>query len=315
MNLSIIIVGKNKQECSVAIKSINSDFEIVIATGDNPSKQRNDAVDFATNEHLLFLDGDSIASDTLFNEYRPFIENNTNNLIIGGPCIYKDNNSNFNQLLNTFFQSNLGSGHVLPRYKPVGKKRECKEHNLILCNLIISKKLFLELGGFNNNLYPNEENDFFARAQTHSRLFYLPSATIYKLENWTLLTFIIKIFTYGRGRSRRLIISKKPFNLLYLAPSALILTVFFYILFDVDLLLLPILIYMSLTILTSIYSLLKNKNLLFLFLPFIFFIGHIAYGVGIFTGLTNIILVNKNNKTNNIAIEVLNQSNPSLLDP
>ena len=80
MNLSIIIVGKNKQECSVAIKSINSDFEIVIATGDNPSKQRNDAVDFATNEHLLFLDGDSIASDTLFNEYRPFIENNTNNL-------------------------------------------------------------------------------------------------------------------------------------------------------------------------------------------------------------------------------------------
>ncbi len=44
------------------------------------------------------------------------------------------------------------------RYASVGRSRESSEKELILCNLVARRDAMLELGGFNEALYPNEEN-------------------------------------------------------------------------------------------------------------------------------------------------------------
>ncbi len=49
------------------------------------------------------------------------------------------------------------------RYRAVGGRRRCGEKELILCNLLLSRKVFLSNGGFREDLYPNEENEFLNR--------------------------------------------------------------------------------------------------------------------------------------------------------
>src|SRR5213082_2623628 len=44
------------------------------------------------------------------------------------------------------------------RYTPVGQQRATNEKEIILCNLVARREDVVNLGGFNEALYPNEEN-------------------------------------------------------------------------------------------------------------------------------------------------------------
>ena len=59
----------------------------------------------------------------------------------------------------------------------MGRVRATSEKELILCNLVARREAMLELGGFNEALYPNEENALMDELQKRGgKLIYDPAA-------------------------------------------------------------------------------------------------------------------------------------------
>jgi hypothetical protein len=79
--------------------------------------------------------------------------------------------------------------------------REAGEKDLILCNLMVCREAFLELGGFDPRLYPNEENEFLNRFNDSGRrAVYVPEADIRKTRMYNPGSFLWENFRNGRGR-------------------------------------------------------------------------------------------------------------------
>ena len=73
------------------------------------------------------------------------------------------------------------------RYAPVGKLRETSEKELILCNQLARRETVLRHGGFNEALYPNEENALMDDIQKHGgKLLYDPELLVYRRPRRTL---------------------------------------------------------------------------------------------------------------------------------
>ena len=84
---------------------------------------------------------------------------------------------------NRFFAVVLGCwlafGPSRARYIPVGTPRPSGEKELILCNLLARRSSLLELGGFNEALYPNEENALMDELQKRGgQLWYDPEFVV-----------------------------------------------------------------------------------------------------------------------------------------
>ena len=62
----------------------------------------------------------------------------------------------------------------------------------------------LELGGFNEKLYPNEENALMDDIQNSGgRLLYDPELFVHRRPRSTLKSFVKMLMTYGRGRAEQ----------------------------------------------------------------------------------------------------------------
>ncbi|HXC65072.1 MAG TPA: glycosyl transferase family 2, partial [bacterium] len=115
-----------------------------------------------------------------------------------------------------------GSMASQARYRAVGPRRACGEKELILCNLLLSREIFLGNGGFREDLYPNEENELFNRllAAGH-RLAYEPAAAVRRPRRHSVGAWIRQSFRYGHGRARQIRANPYPSDLLNLLPLAL----------------------------------------------------------------------------------------------
>src|SRR5207302_3883643 len=105
------------------------------------------------------------------------------------------------------------------RYAPVGKRRVSSEKELILCNLIARRDAMIELGGFNEALYPNEENALMDELQKRGRkLLYDPEFIVHRRPRPTLRAFITMLMTYGRGRAEQFRLHPTPGSILNFVP-------------------------------------------------------------------------------------------------
>ncbi len=98
----------------------------------------------------------------------------------------------------------LAFGPSRARYAAVGKVRETSEKELILCNLLARRQAMLELGGFNEALYPNEENALMDELQKRGgKLIYDPQLLVHRRPRSSLKSFAKMLMTYGRGRAEQ----------------------------------------------------------------------------------------------------------------
>ena len=98
----------------------------------------------------------------------------------------------------------LAFGPSRARYTAVGQVRETSEKELILCNSIARRAAMLDLGGFNEALYPNEENALMDELQKRGgRLIYDPQVLVYRRPRSSLKAFAKMLLTYGRGRAEQ----------------------------------------------------------------------------------------------------------------
>jgi cellulose synthase/poly-beta-1,6-N-acetylglucosamine synthase-like glycosyltransferase len=266
-------------------------LQIIVARGRQPAVQRNSALRAADGELIYFLDDDSRpAKDNLRRAISHF--QNPAVTMVGGPNLCPPEAPLLEQVFSVLLSSWLAFGPSRARYDNIGAMRESGEKELILCNLMARKKEVLDLGGFDESLYPNEENALMDDLQKRgAKLIYDPEFMVHRRPRPTLKAFVKMLFTYGRGRAEQFRLHPTPGSALNLVPPLfcaylLLLPIFTSILpppFD-WLIEAPVAAYFLAALIQTIASMRRGFVKSMLALPLLV-LTHICYGIGFWRGL------------------------------
>jgi succinoglycan biosynthesis protein ExoA len=289
-SVSIIIAARPGQTDIKAVAAARQlDYppdllEIIIARGKQPSVQRNTALRAARGELIYFLDDDSVSPPgNLRQAALHFSDSKVQ--IVGGPNLSPANAPPLEQIFALVLGSWIAFGPSRARYTPVGALRDTGEKELILCNMVARRSTLLELGGFNEALYPNEENALMDEIQKRGgRLLYDPELFVHRRPRSTIKSFAKMLMTYGRGRAEQFRVHPTLGSTLNFVPP----------LFCVYLLALPLLGKIGLTalgiyvlaVLAQVVAQIPRGGVLWSLatIPFIV-LTHILYGLGFWRGL------------------------------
>jgi succinoglycan biosynthesis protein ExoA len=193
-------------------------LEIIVARGRQPSVQRNAAVRAAHAELIYFLDDDSAPGPgNLHRAVAHFRDPKVQ--MVGGPNVCPPEAPPLEQVFARVLASWLAFGPSRARYAPVGQVRATSEKELILCNLVARRQAMLELGGFDEALYPNEENALMDELQKRGgKLIYDPQLLVQRRPRSSLNSFARMLITYGRGRAEQFRVNPTPGSALNFVP-------------------------------------------------------------------------------------------------
>ncbi len=266
-------------------------LEILIARGRQPSAQRNTGMWAARGELIYFLDDDSVPpADNLHRAAPRFAVPEIK--MVGGPNVCPPEAPALEKLFALVLASWLAFGPSRARYTPVGQVRETSEKELILCNLIARREAMLELGGFNEALYPNEENALMDELQKRGgKLIYDPAFLVQRRPRSSLRAFARMLMTYGRGRAEQFRVHPTPGSALNFVPPlfcvflvALVLTLL--VLPPVGrLLLVPLAVYLLLVLVQAAVQVPQGGILRSIAAVPLIVLTHVLYGLGFWRGL------------------------------
>lgn len=193
-------------------------LEIIIARGRHPSVQRNTALRAARGELVYFLD-DDVEPDTGNLQHMAELFQDAKVAMVGGPNLCPPDAPALERVFALVLSAWLAFGPSRARYAKVGQRRETSEKELILCNLAARRSDVLELGGFDEALYPNEENALMDGLQQSGRkLIYDPGCFAFRRPRRTLGAFAKMLMTYGRGRAEQFRLHPSPGSALNFIP-------------------------------------------------------------------------------------------------
>lgn len=193
-------------------------LEIIVARGKQPAVQRNAAIQAARGELIYFLDDDAVAEpDNLRRSLEHFRKPQVK--MLGGPNLCPPDAPGLEQVFAVVLSSWLAFGPSRARYDSIGPARPSGEKELILCNMMARRDALLELGGFDESLYPNEENALMDELQKGgAQLIYDPRFIVQRRPRPTLQAFCKMLFTYGRGRAEQFRLHPTPGSALNFVP-------------------------------------------------------------------------------------------------
>jgi hypothetical protein len=223
-SVTVLIAARPSQaEIKAVVASRALDYpadklEILVARGQQPSAQRNAALKAAHGDIIYFLDDDSVPEPgNLRRGVSHFKDPEVQ--MVGGPNLCPVDAPALEQVFALVLASWLAFGPSRARYSAVGQVRETSEKELILCNQLARRQSMLDLGGFNEALYPNEENALMDELQKQGgKLIYDPQLLVRRRPRRNLRAFARMLMTYGRGRAEQFRLHPTPGSALNLVP-------------------------------------------------------------------------------------------------
>lgn len=191
--------------------------ELVLVEGSNPSRQRNRGVRVAAGDSIFFLDDDSVPVEGYFERglevlAEPGVD------AVSGPRLGCADPDPACRIFEGMYASPLAMGPALPRYNRVGSPREASEDEVILASMAVDRNTFLDVDGFDDGLYPNEENEFVGRLdESGGDVRYDPRFAVRHCRVEPLPAFVHRFFRYGRGRASQMRVAER-LRMLYLLP-------------------------------------------------------------------------------------------------
>ncbi len=261
-------------------------LEVLIVRGKQPAVQRNAALKVARGDLIYFLDDDA---RTFPGNARRAVQHFQDSRVkmVGGPNICPEDAPLLEQVFAIVLGSWLAFGPSSARYTVTGQLRSTSEKELILCNLFARREAVVELGGFNEALYPNEENALMDELQKRSGvLLYDPELLVFRRPRPTLKAFVRMLLNYGRGRAEQFRLHPTPGSALNLVPPmfCLYLVALPFLAWFGRAAFLPLVMYGMAILLQTAFSFRHGALRALLALPLIV-ITHILYGMGIWRGL------------------------------
>ena len=222
--VTIIVPARPGESRILALEAVRAlDYpperlDLILARGKQPSVQRNTAIKTAQGELIYFLDDDARpARGALRRAAEHFARPDVQ--MVGGPNVCPTDAPWVERVFAVALSSWLAFGPSRARYAPVGRLRESSEKELILCNLIARRQTLVDLGGFDESLYPNEENALMDDIQKRGgKLLYDPDIIVERRPRPTLKAFLKMLLTYGRGRAEQFRLHPTPGSALNFAP-------------------------------------------------------------------------------------------------
>jgi glycosyltransferase involved in cell wall biosynthesis len=265
----------------------------IISSSGMPGQKRNIAVRYAKGEILAFLDDDSYPKPNWLNKaLRHFSKENV--AAVGGPAITPKDSSFSQTVSGAVYESYMGGGFARNRYLPVGKTRKIYDWPTV--NLLIRKKIFKKVGGFNQDYLTGEDTKLCLDIiNTDNEIVYDPQVIVYHHRRTNLFGHLKQVSIYGFYRGY---FSKKhpqtSSKLEYFIPSIFFfyfLSLVFRMIVPADYLLseiysFPFMTYIAFLCLDAVVILYRKNNLIvgLLFIP-LTIISHLVYGFFFIKGL------------------------------
>ncbi len=266
----------------------------VIASGHvGPAEKRNLALAYAQGEIFAFLDDDAFPHPAWlsvalkdFHKYKI--------AALGGPAITPPHDNLLQKASGACLSSLLIAGPVAERYLPRKKKHFVQDWPSV--NLLVRKKVFQDVHGFNSAYWPGEDTKLCLDIiQKGGQILYDPQLIVYHHRRKNLYAHLKQVGNYGLHRGYFVKhLPQTSCRLFYFLPAFF----FIFVLFSigtffwktpagiVQIIIFIFLIYAGGLLLSMLQSTWREKNILvgLLAAPYIFF-THIVYGARFLQGL------------------------------
>jgi succinoglycan biosynthesis protein ExoA len=311
MNISIIIAAKSREDIQIDLERIkeialksNIVIEIICTYGLGPARQRNEAVKKASGEWIYLIDNDSVINENFFISFEDALKKFPKAIVVGGPSVLLESEDLWQKAIQAVFSSDVGIGPIKSRYLSIGNTRKTNEKELILCNLFIKKEIFILMNGFNEELFPNEENEFLRRIIGYGDLIYSPDLTVSRKHRENISDFFFQMYSYGKGRTRHFLFSKNYNDYIYFFPLLMGL-ISLMLIKKPKYFLAMLVLYLIIIMPTSLIKFLNNQKLKYLALVVLaYVVCHTGYALGLLGGFFE----NKTRAKTEVEIEIISST-------
>lgn len=195
----------------------------IISSGKvSPAIKRDLGAKHAKGKYLAFIDDDAYPKKNWLKVAEALFEKK-GVAALGGPAITPKDNSFSQKASGLFFETLFGGGGMSYRYKPAKKSFYVDDFPSV--NLIVKRKEFLEVGGFDNKFWPGEDTKFcLDLTKAGHKIWYSNKLIVWHHRRSLMAPHLKQVGNYGMHRG---FFAKKfpetSFRLVYLAPSIFLL--------------------------------------------------------------------------------------------